>query len=168
VVTTTPRPIPVLKAIVVDPTTRITRGRTLDNAANLAPGVVLRGTLGYILLQEGDRSERPTKIQDALGYLAADAKESREGGPLFLYAVALDAAEGEGVCPLTPQTPHRCTSEANAKLDEALFDRQYEPSHELYVLKSYITGDFKQWVINKTGRPTYRRLPTRCSNGGEK
>jgi phage terminase large subunit-like protein len=36
-VTTTPRPIPVLREIMANKTTIITRGRTLDNAANLAP-----------------------------------------------------------------------------------------------------------------------------------
>ncbi len=35
VITTTPRPIPTLKAIMADPSTVITRGRTLDNAKNL-------------------------------------------------------------------------------------------------------------------------------------
>lgn len=35
-VTTTPRPIPVVRELVRDPFTHITRGRTLDNAANLA------------------------------------------------------------------------------------------------------------------------------------
>lgn len=37
VVTTTPRPIPLLREIIADPTTVITRGKTYDNAANLAP-----------------------------------------------------------------------------------------------------------------------------------
>lgn len=37
VVTTTPRPIPVLKEILADPTTVMTRGSTMDNADNLAP-----------------------------------------------------------------------------------------------------------------------------------
>lgn len=34
-VTTTPRPIPVLREILADPTTVVTRGSTFDNAANL-------------------------------------------------------------------------------------------------------------------------------------
>lgn len=36
-VTTTPRPIPVLRELIANPTTVITRGKTLDNATNLAP-----------------------------------------------------------------------------------------------------------------------------------
>ncbi|RME99931.1 MAG: ATP-binding protein, partial [Alphaproteobacteria bacterium] len=37
VVTTTPRPLPLLKEIMADPATRLTRAVTADNAANLAP-----------------------------------------------------------------------------------------------------------------------------------
>lgn len=37
VVTTTPRPIPLVRALIADPLTVVTRGRTLDNARNLAP-----------------------------------------------------------------------------------------------------------------------------------
>ena len=36
IVTTTPRPIPVVKSILKDPLTHVTRGRTVDNASNLA------------------------------------------------------------------------------------------------------------------------------------
>lgn len=37
IITTTPRPIPLLRAIVNDSTTHVTRGSTMDNAGNLAP-----------------------------------------------------------------------------------------------------------------------------------
>lgn len=37
IVTTTPRPIPIIKQLVADPLCHVTKGRTLDNAANLAP-----------------------------------------------------------------------------------------------------------------------------------
>lgn len=36
-VTTTPRPIPIMREILSDPDTRVTRGSTFDNAGNLAP-----------------------------------------------------------------------------------------------------------------------------------
>jgi phage terminase large subunit-like protein len=35
IVTTTPRPLPLIRALVVDPTVHVTKGRTLDNQANL-------------------------------------------------------------------------------------------------------------------------------------
>ena len=40
VVTTTPRPVALVRALVVDPTCAITRGSTFDNAANLAPSFI--------------------------------------------------------------------------------------------------------------------------------
>jgi phage terminase large subunit-like protein len=39
-ITTTPRPSKMLKAIIADPTTVITRGATIDNEKNLAPGFI--------------------------------------------------------------------------------------------------------------------------------
>lgn len=40
VITTTPRPIPLLRQILRDPATVVTKGSTYDNAANLAPGFI--------------------------------------------------------------------------------------------------------------------------------
>lgn len=40
VIATTPRPIPIIKRLMADPSTVVTRGRTLDNRTNLAPGAV--------------------------------------------------------------------------------------------------------------------------------
>ena len=37
VVTTTPKPIKIIRELIADPTTVITRGSTYDNRANLAP-----------------------------------------------------------------------------------------------------------------------------------
>jgi phage terminase large subunit-like protein len=37
VVTTTPKPIRIIRELIADPTTVITRGSTYDNRANLAP-----------------------------------------------------------------------------------------------------------------------------------
>ena len=39
-VTTTPRPLPLIKRLIGDPDTRVTRGATLDNQANLAANTV--------------------------------------------------------------------------------------------------------------------------------
>ena len=39
-VTTTPRPLPIIRKMLADPTTHVTRGKTLNNAGNLAPGSV--------------------------------------------------------------------------------------------------------------------------------
>ncbi len=47
VATTTPKPIPVLKRLMEDPTTVVTRSRTADNAANLAPSFMAEITRRY-------------------------------------------------------------------------------------------------------------------------
>src|SRR4051812_10108233 len=47
VVTTTPRPTPLLRRLLADPAVRVTRMRTADNAQNLAPGFVEAVTRAY-------------------------------------------------------------------------------------------------------------------------
>jgi len=47
VVTTTPRPVPILRALVDDPATVTTRARTADNAHNLAPSFLAEMTRRY-------------------------------------------------------------------------------------------------------------------------
>lgn len=42
VVTTTPRPVPLVRSILKEPTTVVTRGSTFDNAANLAPAILAK------------------------------------------------------------------------------------------------------------------------------
>jgi phage terminase large subunit-like protein len=54
VVTTTPRPVRVIRSLLADPTCVVTRGRMLDNAANLSPTA-----LSYLLSRyEGTRLGR--------------------------------------------------------------------------------------------------------------
>lgn len=65
VVTTTPRPIPVLKEIVADPDTYITKGRTMDNRANLAKKTLERLKRKYEGTRLG-RQEMEAEILDDL------------------------------------------------------------------------------------------------------
>lgn len=64
-VTTTPRPIPLIKELASDPSTAIVRGRTFDNAANLAPQFIeaLRERYGGTRL---GRQELEAEILDDL------------------------------------------------------------------------------------------------------
>ena len=102
VVTTTPRPIPVLKAIIVDPTTRITRGRTLDNAANLAPGVVEALMKRYAGTRFGRQELEAELLTDTPGALWRweDIEEPRIKAallpPLKRVVVAVDPAVTSG------------------------------------------------------------------------
>ena len=102
VVTTTPRPIPVLKAIIVDPTTRITRGRTLDNAVNLAPGVVEALMKRYAGTRFGRQELEAELLTDTPGALWRweDIEEPRIKAallpPLKRVVVAVDPAVTSG------------------------------------------------------------------------
>jgi phage terminase large subunit-like protein len=101
VVTTTPRPIPLLKALAADPAVAVTRVPTAANAANLAPGF-LRGLLARY---EGTRlgrqeldgefvEERP----DALWRrdMIEAARLAGPPGELRRIVVAVDPPAGKG------------------------------------------------------------------------
>jgi len=78
VVTTTPKPVRLVRTLVADPTTTITRGSTFDNAANLAPSQLDR----LRTLYEGTRLGR----QELYGELLLDTP-----GALWTQAVVDDA-----------------------------------------------------------------------------
>ena len=63
IVTTTPRPIPILKEILASPTTVVTRGVTTDNRANLAPSFIKAITDKYAGTRLG-RQELSAEILD--------------------------------------------------------------------------------------------------------
>ena len=65
VVTTTPKPTQLIKALVASPTTRVTRGSTFDNAANLAPSALAQLKAKY----EGTRLGRQELYAEVLGDL---------------------------------------------------------------------------------------------------
>ncbi len=93
-VTTTPRPIPLLKRLIADPATAISRARTDANAANLAPSFLsavvgrYRGTrLGRQELDGELIEDRP----DALWQRGAlDAARLGKAPPLTRIVVAVD------------------------------------------------------------------------------
>jgi phage terminase large subunit-like protein len=64
VVTTTPRPTKLIRALIADPTAVVTRGSTYENRANLAPAFVdqiIRKYEGTRLWPPGDRSRAPRR-----------------------------------------------------------------------------------------------------------
>lgn len=96
VVTTTPRPTPLVRSLALSETTRVTRGRTADNARNLAPGVVdaLRARYGSTRL---GRQELDGEILDdapgALWRLAIFEAGRVDAAPdLRRIVVAIDPA----------------------------------------------------------------------------
>jgi hypothetical protein len=106
-------------------------------------------TLAYILLQKPaeDATQKRKNLERAEA-LWADSIKDAEGDVQFRYAIALHALGRD--------------NEANRYLDKAVIDEFYEPSHELYLLKDYITGDFRQRILKLTGRGGKRQPPSRC------
>lgn len=95
-VTTTPKAIPLVKALVADPSFVVTRGKTYDNAANLAPSFLDAIREKY----EGTRLGRQEIDAEILGDLPGalwtlamlDPYRLRQAPPLGRIVVAVDPA----------------------------------------------------------------------------
>lgn len=68
-VTTTPRPIPVLREIIADATTVVTRGSTMDNAGNLAPAFTKAVVAKYAGTRLGRQELNAEMLDDVPGAL---------------------------------------------------------------------------------------------------
>lgn len=96
VVTTTPKPTPLVKALVAAKTSHVTRGSTFDNAANLAPSALQMLREKY----EGTRLGRQELEAEILGDLPGalwslstlDAYRLREAPDVSRIVVAVDPA----------------------------------------------------------------------------
>lgn len=94
IVTTTPRPVPLVKALVEDPATVITRARTAENAAHLAPeflAMIERAYGGTRLGRQELDGELIEDLEDAL-WTRTMIEETRIGEAPLLdnIAVAVD------------------------------------------------------------------------------
>lgn len=103
-VTTTPRPIPLLKALMADPASRTVRMRTTDNATNLSPGFIdamMKRYGGTRLGRQELDGELIAQRDDAL-WKHADLEAFIDTAPdtLARIVVAVDppAGSGEGSC----------------------------------------------------------------------
>ena len=96
VVTTTPRPTPLVRALVASATTVVTRGRTADNARNLAPGVVEALHARYAGTRLGRQELDGEILDDAPGALwrlaMFDASRVGVAPSLRRIVVAIDPA----------------------------------------------------------------------------
>jgi len=99
-VTTTPRPVALVKALVADPLTAVTRAKTADNAANLAPGflsIVERAYGGTRLGRQELDGELIEDLEDAL-WTRTMIEGGRIGAPPALdnVIVAIDPPATSG------------------------------------------------------------------------
>ncbi len=103
--TTTPRPVAVLRTLLADPACVVTRGRTTDNAGNLPPGFIAAVTAAYGGSRLGRQELDGELVDDVEGALWAraqlDACRVRAmPGPPVRIVVAVDppagSASGQG------------------------------------------------------------------------
>jgi phage terminase large subunit-like protein len=99
-ITTTPKPSKLLKAIIADPTTVITRGKTADNAANLSPmfmAGIMRKYGGTRLGRQEIDGELLLDVPNALWQLSWLDRDRVEKAPeLERVVVAIDPAVTSG------------------------------------------------------------------------
>jgi predicted phage terminase large subunit-like protein len=96
VVTTTPRPRPLLRDILADPGTAVARGSTFDNAAHLAPGFLKRLVRKYQGTRLGRQELMAEMLADAEGALwqraALEVLRRPRAPALKRVVVAIDPA----------------------------------------------------------------------------
>jgi len=99
-VTTTPRPIALLKSLIADPDTAITRGSSTDNITNLAPAFLQRIVRRYEGTRLGRQELNGEILEQTPGALwnriAIDLLRRRKAGELRRIVVAVDPAVGSG------------------------------------------------------------------------
>lgn len=100
VITTTPRPIPLIKEIMADPHTITTRGSTRDNADNLAPSFIGAITRKYEGTRLGRQELEAEILDDLPGALwtrdMLDASRVREAPEMQRIVVAVDPSGTKG------------------------------------------------------------------------
>lgn len=100
VVTTTPKPVKMLKTLLVDPTTAVTRGSTYDNLANLAQAFATEIIKRYEGTRLGRQELYAELLEDAEGALwnrdMLERLRVREGPQFVRVVVAIDPATTSG------------------------------------------------------------------------
>lgn len=100
VIATTPRPIPIIKRLMADPGTIITRGKTLDNRSNLAPGAVDALIERYAGTRLGRQELDGEIVDDIVGALwtrsMLDETRKSEVPQMSRVVVAIDPSGTDG------------------------------------------------------------------------
>jgi len=99
-VTTTPRPLPIIRRMLADPATHVTRGKTLDNAGNLAPGSVAAMMERYAGTRLGRQELDGEMLDDVPGALwtraVLDANRVQDLPDMARVVVAIDPSGTDG------------------------------------------------------------------------
>lgn len=114
IITTTPRPVPLLEKLLKDPKTVVTRGSTFDNAANLAPSYIAQMKSTYAATRIGAQE------------LYAEILSERDGAlwnrSLIRYQVPADENWRRIVIAIDPATTHHDQSDETGIMVVGLHD----------------------------------------------
>jgi uncharacterized protein YjbI with pentapeptide repeats len=100
-------------------------------------------TKAYILLQQSQPADA-VKLYSEPGIIGPNS----QADVIFKYAIALHALALDS----TGDERKQLDEEAQDYLEQSLWDRNYLPSHELYLLRRYITDEFKVKLAAKLGK----------------
>lgn len=99
-ITTTPRPIPLIRELIKDKRTKVTRGSTFDNAANLAPQFLAKLKEQYEGTRLGRQELQAEVLDDVPGALwsrdAIDAQRVKVAPDMQRIVVAVDPSGTKG------------------------------------------------------------------------
>lgn len=100
-VTTTPRPTPIIKAIIADSTSKVTRGNTADNAANLPPQFLVKLKERYAGTRLGRQELNAEILDDVPNALWTRAMIDKARAPIVVpdlvrIVVAVDPSGARG------------------------------------------------------------------------
>jgi hypothetical protein len=111
-------------------------------------------TLAYILLQKAaqitGKDDKDKRLAEAVKYFGDAVNEDNDGSVSFRYAVALNAT-GK-------------VSEALRYLTVSIRDKEYSPTHELYLLDKLFTSDFRTQLRLLTDDLPSRTKPRIANN----
>ena len=114
IITTTPRPLPLIEKLMKDPKTHLTRGSTFDNAANLAPSYLAQMKATYAATRLGAQE------------LYAEVLTEREGAlwnrSLIRYQTPVDENWRRIVIAIDPATTHHDQSDETGIMVVGLHD----------------------------------------------
>lgn len=99
-ITTTPRPMPLLKEIISDPRTRVTKGSTWDNAANLSKSFIDYTVKKYEGTRLGRQELNAEILEDVVGALwnreMIDSLRAKEAPEMKRVVIAVDPSGTKG------------------------------------------------------------------------
>jgi predicted phage terminase large subunit-like protein len=159
VVTTTPRPTQLIRALIADPTVVVTRGRSAENRANLAPAFLDQIVRRYQGTRLGRQELDAEILDDAPGALwrrgVIEAARTSAAPPLTRIVVAIDPAAA-----------------SNANADETgIIVAGRDPNGHGYVLADasgrYAPAEWARVAIAAAAAHQADRIVAEVNNGGE-